>query len=223
MKVRLLAEALVKFLLGIALVALLVFLPAGSFSFSGGWLFMGVLFIPMLIVGIVMMAKNPDLLRKRLDAKEKQREQSLIVKLSGLMFLAGFVIAGLGHRFGWYTLPETVSLIASAVFLLSYVLYAEVLRENTYLSRTVEVQEGQKVIDTGLYGIIRHPMYTATVIMFMSVPLILGSVYSFVIFLFYPVLIAGRIKNEERLLERELSGYTEYKKKVRYRLIPFIW
>lgn len=223
MKVRLLAEALAKFLLGIALVALLVFLPAGSFSFSGGWLFMGVLFMPMLIVGIVMMAKNPDLLRKRLDAKEKQKEQSLIVKLSGLMFLAGFVIAGLGHRFGWYTLPETVSLIASAVFLLSYVLYAEVLRENTYLSRTVEVQEGQKVIDTGLYGIIRHPMYTATVIMFMSVPLILGSVYSFVIFLFYPVLIAGRIKNEERLLERELSGYTEYKKKVRYRLIPFIW
>lgn len=223
MKVRLLAEALAKFLLGIALVALLVFLPAGSFEFFGGWLFMGVLFVPMLIVGIVMMVKNPDLLRKRLDAKEKQKEQSLIVKLSGLMFLAGFVIAGLGHRFGWYTLPETVSLIASAVFLLSYVLYAEVLRENTYLSRTVEVQEGQKVIDTGLYGIIRHPMYTATVIMFMSVPLILGSVYSFVIFLFYPVLIAGRIKNEERLLERELSGYTEYKKKVRYRLIPFIW
>lgn len=223
MKVRLLAEALAKFLLGIALVALLVFLPAGSFSFSGGWLFMGVLFIPMLIVGIVMMAKNPDLLRKRLDAKEKQKEQSLIVKLSGLMFLAGFVIAGLGHRFGWYTLPETVSLIASAVFLLSYVLYAEVLRENTYLSRTVEVQEGQKVIDSGLYGIVRHPMYSATVIMFLSVPLILGSVYSFVIFLFYPVLIAGRIKNEERLLERELSGYTEYKKKVRYRLIPFIW
>ena len=184
---------------------------------------MGVLFIPMLIAGIVMMAKNPDLLRKRLDAKEKQKEQSLIVKLSGLMFLAGFVVAGLGYRFGWYILPETVSMVASAVFLLSYVLYAEVLRENTYLSRTVQVQENQRLIDRGLYGIVRHPMYSATVIMFMSIPLILGSVYSFIIFLCYPALIAGRIKGEEKLLEEELSGYREYKQRVRYRLIPFIW
>lgn len=223
MTVKLFVQALTKFLLGIALVALLIFLPAGSFDFFGGWLFMGVLFVPMLIVGIVMMAKNPDLLRKRLDAKEKQREQSLIVKLSGLMFLAGFVVAGLGRRFGWYALPKTASIIAAGVFLLSYVLYAEALRENTYLSRTVEVQENQKVIDTGLYGIVRHPMYSATVIMFLSIPLILGSVYSFIIFLFYPVLIAGRIKNEEELLEKELTGYREYKQKVRYRLIPFIW
>ena len=184
---------------------------------------MGVLFIPMLLVGIVMMLKNPALLRKRLEAKEKQKEQSLIVKLSGLMFLGGFVVAGLGRRFGWYSLPKTASVIAAAVFLLSYLLYAEVMRENTYLSRTVEVQENQKVIDKGLYGIVRHPMYSATVIMFLSIPLILGSLYSFIIFLCYPFLIAGRIKNEEKLLEKELEGYSEYKNKVRYRLIPFIW
>lgn len=223
MTVKLFIQALAKFLLGIALVALLIFLPAGSSDFFGGWLFMGVLFVPMLIVGIVMMVKDPELLRKRLDAKEKQKEQSLIVKLSGLMFLAGFVVAGLGQRFDWYALPKTASIIAAAVFLLSYVLYAEVMRENTYLSRTIQVQENQKVIDSGLYGIVRHPMYSATVIMFLSIPLILGSVYSFIIFLFYPVLIAGRIKNEEKLLEKELTGYREYKQKVRYRLIPFIW
>lgn len=223
MNIRLFAQALTKLLLGIVLVALLIFLPAGSLAFSGGWLFMGVLFIPMLIVGVVMLVKNPELLRKRLDAKEKQKDQSLIVKLSGLMFIAGFVVAGLGYRFGWYILPETVSVIASAVFLLSYMLYAEVLRENTYLSRTIQVQENQRVIDRGLYGIVRHPMYSATVIMFMSIPLILGSVYSFIIFLCYPALIAGRIKSEEKLLEEELGGYREYKQRVRYRLIPFIW
>ncbi len=223
MTVKLFIQALTKFLLGVVLVVLLIFLPAGTFNFFGGWLFIGVLFVPMLIMGIVMMVKSPDLLKKRLDAKEKREEQSLIVKLSGLMFLGGFVVAGLGQRFGWYTLPKTTSVIAAAVFLLSYALYAEVLRENAYLSRTIEIQENQKVIDTGLYSIIRHPMYSATVIMFLSIPLILGSVYSFVIFLFYPVLIAGRIKNEEELLEKELTGYREYKKKVKYRLIPFIW
>ena len=223
MNIRLFAQALTKLLLGIVLVALLIFLPAGSLAFSGGWLFMGVLFIPMLIVGVVMLVKNPELLRKRLDAKEKQKDQSLIVKLSGLMFIAGFVVAGLGYRFGWYILPETVSVIASAVFLLSYVLYAEVLRENTYLSRTIKVQENQKVVDTGLYGIVRHPMYAATLLLFLSMPIVLGSVYSFAVFLLYPLIISKRIKDEEKLLEQELDGYKEYKQKVKYRLIPFVW
>ncbi len=223
MTVKLFIRALTKFLLGVVLVVLLIFLPAGTFNFFGGWLLTGVLFVPMLIMGIVMMVKSPDLLKKRLDAKEKREEQSLIVKLSGLMFLGGFVVAGLGQRFGWYTLPKTASVIAAAVFFLSYALYAEVLRENAYLSRTIEIQENQKVIDTGLYSIIRHPMYTSTVIMFLSIPIILGSVFSFIIFLFYPALIAGRIKNEEELLEKELEGYCEYKQKVKYRLVPFIW
>lgn len=184
---------------------------------------MGILFIPMFFAGIVMMLKNPELLKKRLNAKEQQPEQQLVVKLSGLMFFIGFVIAGLNFRFRWIILPECVSLIAVGIFLLSYLLYAEVLRENTYLSRTVEVQENQKVIDTGLYGIVRHPMYSVTVILFLSMPLALGSVISFVIFLAYPAIIAKRIRNEEQVLEAELQGYAEYKKKVRYRLIPFIW
>ena len=188
-----------------------------------GWLFMGILFIPMFLAGIVMMLKNPALLEKRLDAKEEQGDQSLVVKLSGLMFLAGFVVAGLGYRFGWYMLPKWAVIAAAVVFIASYGLYAEVMRENTYLSRTIEVQENQKVVDTGLYGIVRHPMYAVTLLLFLSMPLVLGSVYSFVIFLVYPVLIAKRIKGEEELLEKELEGYTEYKKKVKYRLIPYIW
>ena len=220
---KLFIQALLKFSLGIVLVGLLVFLPAGTLNFFGGWLFMGVLFIPMFCAGIVMMLKNPSLLKKRLNAKEKENEQSLVVKLSGLMFIVGFVIAGLDYRFGWCVLPKSVSIAASIVFLIAYCLYAEVLRENTYLSRTIEVQENQKVIDTGLYAIVRHPMYSATLILFLSMPLVLGSFYSFVIFLAYPFLIAKRIKNEETLLEKELDGYAEYKKKVKFRLIPFIW
>lgn len=223
MTTKLFIQAITKFSLGVVLVGLLIFLPAGAFSFSNGWLFMGILFVPMFLAGIVMMFKNPKLLKKRLNAKEEQKEQSLVVKLSGLMFLAGFIIAGLGFRFDWYTLPRGVVIGATVVFLLAYILYAEVLRENTYLSRTIEVQENQEVIDTGLYGIVRHPMYSVTLLLFLSMPLVLGSVYSFVIFLTYPFLIAKRIKNEEELLEKELNGYREYKQKVKYRLIPFIW
>lgn len=220
---KLFLQAIIKFLLGIVLVGLLVFVPAGSFSYINGWIFMAILFIPMFLAGLVMMLKNPYLLEKRLNAKEKEAEQSLVVKLSGLMFLAGFVVAGLGYRFNWYTLPKTAVTIASVVFIVAYALYAEVMRENTYLSRTIEVQENQKVIDTGLYGIVRHPMYSVTLLLFLSMPLVLGSVYSFIIFLVYPFIIAKRIKNEEELLERELEGYREYKQKVKYRLIPFVW
>ncbi len=223
MNMKLFFEALIKFLSGVILVGLLIFLPAGTFAFFNGWLLMGILFVPMLFAGIVMIFKNPDLLRNRLEAKEKQKEQDLVVKLSGLMFLAGFIVAGLGYRFDWYILPHNVSLVASVLFLLSYVLYAEVMRENTYLSRTIKVQENQKVIDTGLYGIVRHPMYSATLLLFLSMPLVLGSIYSFIIFLVYPFIIAKRIKYEEELLEKELDGYSEYKQKVKYRLIPFVW
>lgn len=223
MSIKLFFEAIMKFILGIVLVGLLIFLPAGTLSFFNGWIFMGVLFIPMFLAGIVMMLKNPELLKKRLDAKEKQKDQELVVKLSGLMFLAGFIVAGLGYRFNWYTLPFVFTVFGAIAFLLSYVLYAEVLRENTYLSRTIEVQENQKVIDSGLYGIVRHPMYSSTLLLFLSIPLILGSVFSFVIFLAYPFIIAKRIMGEEELLEKELDGYKEYKNKVKYRLIPFIW
>ncbi len=223
MTAKLFFSAIIKFLLGVVLVGLLVFLPAGTLSFFGGWLFMGILFIPMFLAGIVMMFKNPDLLRSRLDAKEKQKEQDLVIKLSGLMFLAGFIVAGLDFRFGWLPLPKGVTIGAAVVFILAYVLYAEVLRENTYLSRTIEVQENQKVVDTGLYGIVRHPMYAVTLLLFLSMPLVLGSLFSLVIFLAYPLIIAKRIKHEEEFLEKELEGYKEYKQKVKYRLIPFIW
>lgn len=223
MTTRLFVEAITKFLLGVVFVGILIFLPAGSFLFINGWIFMCVLFVPMLIAGFVMMFKNPELLKKRLKAKETQPEQSLVVKLSGLMFLAGFVISGLGFRLNWYILPDSITVIGLVTFLVSYILYAEVLRENTYLSRTIEVQENQKVIDTGLYSIVRHPMYSVTLILFLSIPLILGSVYSFLIFLSYPFIIAKRIKNEEEVLEKELDGYLEYKQKVKYRLIPFVW
>ena len=216
-------EAVSKFLLGVVLVGALIFLPAGTVSFFNGWLLMGILFIPMFIAGLVMMFKNPELLRKRLNAKEKQQKQNLVVKLSGLMFLAGFIVAGLGVRFDWYVLPKAVAIAASVVFLVAYLLYAEVLRENTYLSRTIEVQENQKVIDTGLYGIVRHPMYSATLLLFLSMPIVLGSIYSFMIFLAYPLIIAKRIKNEEEFLEKELEGYRGYKQKVKYRLVPFVW
>ena len=220
---KLFLGAISKFLLGVILVGLLIFLPAGTFSYFNGWLLMGLLFVPMFLAGIVMMRKNPDLLKSRLDAKEKQQEQSLVVKLSGLMFLAGFIVAGLSIRFHWYVLPRSVALGGAVVFLAAYALYAQVLKENTYLSRTIQVQENQKVIDTGLYGIVRHPMYSATLVLFLAMPIVLGSLYSFLIFLAYPFIIAKRIRHEEAFLEKELDGYREYKQKVKYRLIPFIW
>ena len=223
MSIKLFLSAIIKFLLGVILVGALIFLPAGTILYFNGLLLMGILFVPMFLAGIVMMFKNPALLESRLDAKEKEKDQGLVVKLSGLMFLAGFIVAGLGYRFGWYILPCSVSIGGAVAFLIAYILYAEVLRENTYLSRTVKVQEGQKVVDTGLYGIVRHPMYSVTLLLFLSMPIVLGSVYSFVIFLAYPFIIAKRIKGEEELLERELEGYSEYKKKVKYRLIPFVW
>ncbi len=216
-------SAITKFTLGFLLVGLLIFVPAGTLEYRNGWLFMGILFVPMFLAGLVMMAKDPQLLRKRLNAKETQRGQSLVIKLSGLMFLAGFLLAGLSYRFGWMRLPDWVSHTAAVLFLAAYLIYAEVLRENTYLSRTVEVQEGQQVIDTGLYGIVRHPMYSATVLLFLAMPLVLGSLLSFGIFLFYPVLIVFRIKGEEELLEAELPGYAAYRETVKYRLVPFVW
>lgn len=216
-------QAVAKFLLGIVLVGALVFLPAGTLRFWNGWLLMGILFVPMFVAGIVMMIKNPALLKRRLEAKEKQRDQSLVIKLSGLMFLLGFTVAGLDYRFAWCRVPTAVSVVAAAFFLVAYVLYAEVLRENTYLSRTIEVSEGQTVIDTGLYGIVRHPMYSATLLLFLTIPLVLGSLCGFLVFLAYPFIIATRIRGEERFLEAELDGYCEYKTKVKYRLIPLVW
>lgn len=223
MTMKLFLGAIAKFLLGVALVGVLIFLPAGTFYYFNGWLFMSVLFVPMFFAGILMMLKNPDLLKSRLCAKEKRKEQGLVVKLSGLMFVSGFVTAGLGVRFHWYILPTGVVIAGSVIFLIAYMLYAEVLRENTYLSRTIEVRENQKVIDTGLYGIVRHPMYSVTLLLFLSMPIVLGSIYSFLIFLTYPFIIAKRIKHEEEFLEEKLNGYREYKQKVKYRLIPFIW
>ena len=223
MSVKLFFEAIIKYFLGVILIGLLIFLPAGTIHYINGWVFMGVLFIPMFIAGIIMMIKNPKLLASRLESKEKQTEQSIIIKLSGLMFLAMFVVAGLDYRYKWVELPEWTLYVSTGLFVLSYVLYAEVLRENTYLSRTIKVEENQKVIDSGLYGIVRHPMYTATIILFLSMPLILGSIIAFGIMLIYPVLIGFRAVNEEKVLIKELEGYEEYTKKVKYRLIPFIW
>ena len=216
-------EAILKFTAGVFLVAVLLFLPAGTVDYPGGWLLMGILFIPMFLAGLVMMAVNPGLLRSRLNAKEKERDQDLVVKLSGLMFLVGFILAGLDFRFGWSELPFAVNCVGAVLFLLAYVLYAEVLRENTWLSRTIEVQDGQTVVSTGLYGIVRHPMYAVTLLLFLSMPIVLGSVPAFLVFLFYPFLIAKRIKNEEKVLSRDLPGYPEYLQKVRWRLIPYIW
>ena len=222
-KKKLFAQAISKYLLGVILVGTILFLPAWSFSYWNAWLFMGILFVPMFIAGIVMLGKNPELLQKRLDAKEKEAEQKSVVASSGLMFLASFIVAGLDWRFGWTNMPNWMVWAATGLFLLSYVLYAEVLRENTYLSRTIEVQENQKVIETGLYGIVRHPMYMATMVLFLSMPLVLGSLYSFIIMLAYIPIIAKRIRNEEKVLEESLPGYKEYKQKVKYKVIPFIW
>lgn len=223
MSAKLFFEAIFKFLLGIILVGLLIFLPAGTLNYFNGWLFMGILFIPMLLAGLVMMIKNPSLLKSRLDAKEKEKTQSIVIKLSGLMFIIGFVLAGLDFRFKWFTLPPLVSYIASGTLLLGYIMWGVVLKQNTYVSRTIKVEENQPLVDTGLYGVVRHPMYTASIILFLSIPLVLGSLIALGVFIFYPILIITRIFNEEKVLENELQGYKEYKKKVKYRLIPLIW
>ena len=223
MDAKLFSQALAKYLSGLLLMGVLLFVPAGTFAYWQAWLLLGILFIPMLVAGLILFWKSPDLLRKRLNAKEEQAEQRTVIVLSGLTFLVAFVIAGLNFRFGWMVLPAWVSYGAAAVFLFAYVLYAEVLRENAYLSRTVEVQEGQELVDTGLYGIVRHPMYMSTVLLFMSMPLVLGSPISFAVMLAYVPIIVKRIRNEELILEDSLAGYREYEGRVRYRLIPHVW
>ena len=220
---KLLINALVKFFCGALLVGLLIFLPAGTLAFAKGWLLMGLLFGPMFIAGLVMLRKSPAFLEKRLDVKEKRSAQQGVVKLSGLMFVAGFVVAGLDFRFGWSHMPQAVTIAAAVLFLLAYALYAEVMRENAYLSRTIQVEEGQTVVDTGLYGIVRHPMYMATLLLFLVMPLVLGSWWALIPFAFYPAIIISRLKDEEEFLTRELAGYEAYKKKVKYRILPFIW
>ena len=220
---KLMASAGIKLLMGLVLVGLLLFLPAGTMRFPGGWLFIAVLFIPMLIAGVVMALHSPELLKKRLNTKEKEAEQRSVVAMSGIMFVAAFVVAGLNFRYSWVVMPSWAVWCATVLFLFSYMMYAEVLRENAYLSRTIEVQEGQTVIDTGLYGIVRHPMYSATVLMFLAMPLVLGSMPSFVIMLAYIPLIAKRIRNEEQVLLDGLDGYAAYCSKVKYRLLPFVW
>lgn len=223
MDTKLFSKALTKFGFGLIIVFLLLFIPAGSLDYFNGWLFIALLFIPMFVAGIIMFVKSPELLKRRLNAKEEENEQKIVILISGIMFLLAFVLAGLNFRFGWFKLPIIVVIIASIIFLLSYIMYAEVLRENMYLSRTVEVSENQKVVDTGLYGIVRHPMYTSTIFLFLSMPLILGSPISLIIMLIYPIIIIFRIKNEEKVLEHELEGYKEYKEKVKYKIMPFIW
>ena len=220
---KLALNALTKFIFGLILVGLLLFLPAGSFAYPNGWLFIGLLFVPMLFLGVVLLIKSPKLLEKRLGAKEKENTQKRVVAVSGLLFVVGFVIAGLDYRFGWSNIPTWVVIAASVVLLISYALYAEVMRENAYLSRTIEVQENQKVVDTGLYGIVRHPMYAVTIWLFLAIPIVLGSWWSLMIFLPYVVVIVIRIQNEEKVLEAGLQGYTDYKKRVKYRIIPFVW
>lgn len=220
---KLFATALTKFAAGVVIIGLLLFLPAGTIFWWQGWLFMGILFVPMFVAGLVMMAKAPDLLRKRLSAKEDEGEQRAVLALSGLMFVAAFVVAGLGVRFGWPQLPAWASWVGAVLFLAAYALYAEVMRENAYLSRTIEVQGGQRVVDTGLYGIVRHPMYSATLLLFLSMPIVLSSPFSFIIMLAYLPIIAKRIRNEEKVLAKGLEGYAEYLTRVKWRLIPHIW
>lgn len=222
-KQKLLLSALTKFLAGLVLMGLVLFLPAGTWKYSNAWLFLGLLFIPMLILGVVLFVKAPELLEKRLQSKEKESTQKGVVAVSGLMFIGAFVLAGLDFRFGWTNVPAWVVTVAAVILLASYGMYGEVMRENAYLSRTVEVQENQKVIDSGLYGVIRHPMYTATIFLFLAIPLVLGSWIAFAVMLLYPAAIIARIGNEEKVLGEGLQGYTEYKKKVKYRLVPFVW
>lgn len=223
MDIKLFFQAIIKFVCGVLIIGALIFVPAGSLEYWNGWLFMGILFIPMFIAGIILMIKNPELLKKRLNSKEEEKEQKTVVILSGVMFLTGFIVSGLNFRFNWIKLPDIVIIISSVLFVIAYILYAEVLRENTYLSRTIEVQKNQKVVDTGLYGIVRHPMYAVTILLFLTMPLILNSIISFIIFLIYPIIISKRIRNEEHVLGKDLKGYAEYKEKVKYKVIPFIW
>ena len=223
MNIKLFLQAIIKYVFGVLIVGCLLFIPANSFDYWNGWLLIGLLFIPMFIAGIILMIKNSKLLKKRLNAKEQENEQKWVLLFSGLMFIAGFIIAGLNYRYRWIEMPNVVTIISSILFIIAYILYVEVLRENTYLSRTIEVQENQKVIDTGLYGVVRHPMYAVTILLFLTMPLILGSIISFIIFLIYPIIIGKRIKNEEKVLEKDLKGYTEYTKKVKYKVIPFVW
>ena len=223
MDTKLFFQALSKFLIGFIIICMLLFIPAGTLDYPNGWLFMALLLIPMFFAGIIMLFKSPDLLRRRLNAKENEDEQKTVILISGIIFLVAFILAGLNFRFGWFNLPSIVVIIASVIFLLAYIMYAEVLRENEYLSRTVEVSENQKVVDSGLYGIIRHPMYTSTIFLFLSMPLVLDSIFSFIVMLVYPIIIMFRIRNEERVLENELIGYEEYKEKVKYKLIPYLW
>ena len=220
---KLFIQALIKFILGLVLVGGLLFIPAGTFDYWNAWLLIGLLFIPMFIVGIILMFKNPDLLKRRLDAKEEEKEQKEVIALSGLMFVSGFVVAGLNYKYNWITLSNTTVIIASILFGISYILYGEILRENTFLTRTIKVEKNQEVVDTGFYGVVRHPMYAITILLFLSMPIILNSPISFIIFLIYPFIIIKKINNEEKVLKKKLKGYKEYKKKVKYKLIPFIW
>ena len=223
MDTKLFLQALSKFLIGLIIICMLLFIPAGTLNYPNGWLFIALLFIPMFIAGIIMFIMAPDLLRRRLNAKEEEEEQKLVLLLSGIMFLLAFILAGLNFRFGWFKLPAIAIIMASIIFLIAYAMYAEVLRENAYLSRTVEVSENQKVVDTGLYGIVRHPMYTSTIFLFLSMPLVLDSILSFIVMLVYPIIIIFRIRNEEKVLEKDLDGYKEYKEKVKYKLFPYLW
>ena len=220
---KLFIQAITKFILGFIIIALLLFLPAGTLNYWNAWLFIGILFVPMFIVGIILMIKNPNLLRKRLNAKEKESEQEVLLLLGGVIFICGFIVSGLNYRLEWIILPKWIVFIATLIFISAYILYGEVLRENMYLSIIIEIQENQKVIDTGLYSVVRHPMYSSTILLFLSTPFILGSLFSFLIFMLYPIIIANRIKNEEQVLEQGLKGYSEYKKKVKYKVVPFIW
>lgn len=220
---KLFLQAIAKFIFGLILFGLLLFVPAGTIYYPNGWLLIVILFVPMFVAGIAMMFKNPDLLKKRLNAKEEEKEQKTVVALSGIMFVSAFIVAGLNYRFKWMILPKWAVIIGVVVFLLAYIMYAEVLRENTFLSRTIEVQDNQKVIDTGLYGIVRHPMYSATLFLFISMGIVLGSLFSFVILLSYIPIISKRMRNEEKVLEEGLEGYKEYKSKVKYKVIPFVW
>ncbi len=223
MDTKLFFQALSKFLIGFIIICMLLFIPTGTLDYPNGWLFMALLFIPMFFAGIIMLFKSPDLLRRRLNAKEEEDEQKTVLLLSGIIFLVAFILAGLNFRYGWFKLPTVLIIISSVIFLIAYIMYAEVLRENEYLSRTVEVSENQKVVDSGLYGLVRHPMYTSTIFLFLSMPLVLDSIFSFIVMLVYPIIIIFRIRNEEKVLENELIGYKEYKEKVKYKLIPYLW
>ena len=223
MTFKLFIQGLIKFIIGIILVGLLIFIPAGSINFTKGWLFMGLLFIPMFIVGIILMIFNPKLLERRLNAKEKENDQKIVLLLSGIVFILGFIICGLNYRFNWFRMPYRLTYIFSIMFLIFYFLYCEILRENPFLNRTIEVRKDDKVIDTGFYAVVRHPMYSITLMLFLLIPLVLGSIHAFFIFLLFPIIFIKRIINEENVLEKDLKGYIEYKKKVKYRLIPFVW